>query len=443
MVKNHPARTRAFLCAVSMGVVTAGAGLACGQDVTLGYPTEEEEFCGGPGILIGKYNLGGRITHMLDGLVTLSPTDWPRGTPTRVQPDPESAVVGFRSEGEIQPQATGEVTGSSYLIPCIRAPVGPETLVAIRDGDGRAVGRVLQLYKWENETILNEPVDAETSLEGAVYLGASLLSDDPYTLWAPGTHVALVHRFNEALAAELATSKTHLRTLVDATRRGRATFVLSLRAMGHDYFTRSGGTINRLRPSAQRYAESRNAGIRKSVAHETFVEEAVGAYTEDLGAHSVAIAWGVWAIVHHGVLADAQSPARLQSAQNLLRISVTARQALVTTVPDGAPGKPEVSAALDDILTAGMAARGMGGFVNAVAAEVEEGAEALQAARGSDLSTELQAADLSGHIDTSTSPEEIAAGLPDYLAGVESTADNSELVALVIALMGGPGYGGG
>ena len=316
-----------------------------------------------------------------------------------------------------------------------------DLFVVVVDSTKRLIlGRVLVLdLVWDDAPIVHEPMNGETSLEGEIFNATQWdLRHVPEGRFNP-PQIALVHRFAEEVAGQAATSPIEIEALVEAYERAQDVFVRGFVAMtgGYDSLVVNHG----LRSASQPYAEARDAGTPTPEAHDTFIDAAVDAYIDSAGTPAqVAVAWGAFATLHDGGLAGRTTLTRLQSAQNLLHISITARQELAATVPDGTAGKMEVSAALDDILTAGMAATDMVGFVDAVAVEVEEGAAALQDARGSDLSAELQAADLSSHIDTLLSPEEIAAGLPDYLGRVESEADDAELVALLIALMGGPGW---
>ena len=363
------------------------------------------------------------------------------GATSALQGTPDSAVVGSPGEdGQAGRVATGPATDDSYIIP-EGQPGQTGLVIAIIDPDNTPIGGVLILDRTRpDEILINEPINGETTLERAVFQGL-VLGNQRIPFGHTNTpQVALVTRFSEDVASSAAMQRAEFVALVEAYEPAQDAMVRGYTAMtgGFD----SAAVNDAVRVPAQAYAEARDAGATAAEAHPDFVAGAAAAHASTQGAAEAATAWGTFATIHDHALAGRTTLTRLQSAQNLLMISVAARKELLATVDDGTAGKAEVSAGLDNIMAAGMAAGDMASFMSDVAAAVDAAASDLQAARGSDLSSALSAADLSGYIDTSATPPEIAASLPDYLSGVDSAAGDAALAALLIAVMGGPGYAG-
>lgn len=361
------------------------------------------------------------------------------------QPEPDSVFVGTpRNNGNIDVAARGDMPeADSYSVEDVVPPARRRLIVAVLDSDGNHIGRVLVYARTEpGGEVVNEPLNIETSLEGGIVMGANLEEFTTPEGLIHNVQVGLTHRMSEANAELGATTRVNLTALVNAYKLGQELFLRSFRSNSLDLPYDSLEVNPILREDAgQPYAEARNAGTGIQAAHEDFIDASLDIYLDHIGdAVGHAVAWGGFATLHDATLVDedADSGIRLEMAQNLLNISVQARQKLVesTSAPDDA--KAAVSDALDDIRSQALSAGSMSELVSSRNSARDDGVFDLEVALGRDV--DEAAADLGAFIDRSQSPEEIAPTLPDYLAQVESAEDDAGVQDLLIALMGGPGY---
>lgn len=366
-------------------------------------------------------------------------------------PNPDSVFAGIPgSAGNIQVGSKAALRGPDRF--SLEVNAGRRSLI-VAVGRGAHVdsvhnGRVLVFTRTRSYVeIVTEPLNMETTLEGAVLMRANLGEFTIPRGLLNNPQIGLVHRLPDGVARPAATDTGRIRNLALAYKRAQETMIRSFRSTLFDAAFDSTALNAGLRAdAAQPYADARANGTDIQTAHDRFIQDAVQVYADSVGnPQALSVAWGAFGTKHDQRMAvpldDGENPlpedpARLMMARNILAITTEVRRKILEDLSDS-PARTAVSDALSAMVDAGMAATDMSTFRSDLANARQNGLADLEAKVGDLPESD---ADLGAYIDATASPAEIAQNLPAFMNDLEAAVPDDTNRALLLAIMGGPGY---
>lgn len=247
------------------------------------------------------------------------------------------SAVAVSGDGSLQVLAEAEVQADGRFsiedVPAGRSGL----LVSARASSGEEVGRVLVHGETEGgATIVTEPVNGETTVEGLVLETLAEAGVDERI--RNTAQLALLVRLDQSTAQEVAASAQSIQEVADAYRAGAEAQSQVFAGVGADQSAQADALIE----AALQHAENRDGGSDPETAQEDFVQAALDAFAQG-GADSDEIARATAAAATGLDQAGsvASEDARLDLARNAVELNLDARQELVA----GLSSSEEASAA--------------------------------------------------------------------------------------------------